>query len=160
MTAPRSPTNQTDIALVFDFGERRIGVAVASTVAGTARELTTLPASDGEPDWVRLDELRREWRPGQFVCGLPYNADGSESAMTARARAFAARLGERYGLVVDMVDERLTSAEAESILRDQRAKGSRRRRTRKQDVDRLAARLIAESWLRDTGINNQTNDDC
>ena len=135
-------------------------MAVASTAAGTASELTTVAARNGEPDWPRVDELLREWRPGQLVCGLPYNADGSESAMTARATAFAAALGERYGLPVDMVDERLTSAEAETILRDRRAEGSKRRRMRKGDVDRLAARLIAESWLRDTGINNQTNDDC
>lgn len=134
--------------MVFDFGERRIGVATANSLSGTASGLATLDARDGRPLGNSLDELLRDWRPDLLVVGLPYNDDGSESAMTDRAREFAAWIGEHSGLEVEMVDERYTSAEAESILRDQRQDGTRTRRTRKQDIDRLAARLIAESWLR------------
>ena len=135
-------------ALVFDFGERRIGVATANSVTGTATGLTTLDARDGRPLGNALDQLLREWQPDLLVVGLPYNEDGSESTMTGRAREFAEWIGTHAGLGVAMVDERFTSAEAESILRDQRQDGTRTRRTRKQDIDRLAARLIAESWLR------------
>lgn len=142
------------IALVLDYGERRIGMAVASAFAGTANPLDTLHGRAGEPDWFTLDRVVAEWQPTVLVIGLPYNADGSDSPMTTKALAFAATLAERYGLRVDTVDERLTSAEAESILRAARQEG-RRRKTRKGDVDRVAATLIAESWLRSTNKNQQ-----
>lgn len=135
-------------ALVFDFGKRRIGVAFANLQAESAAPITTLAARDGEPDWCELDALMAEWRPGILVVGLPYNMDGSESPLTICAREFGERLRDRYGLPVDVLDERLTSAEAGMLLRDQRQSGLRKRRVRREDVDSLAAQLIAESWLR------------
>jgi putative Holliday junction resolvase len=139
----------TDTALVFDYGRRRIGVAIASRVSGTASGIAVLAAKDGQPDWQALDTLVAEWGPDVLVSGLPYNADGSESDMTAEVRHFVALLAERYALDVETVDERLTSAEAEEMLRNQRQSGLRRRRLRKEDVDRAAAVLIGQSWLRE-----------
>lgn len=138
-------------ALVFDFGERRLGVAFANPLAGTAMELTTLPARAGAPEWRTVDKLVLDWEPDMLVVGVPYNMDDSESPMTARAREFAAQLSTRYGLPVETMDERLTSAEASMMLREQRRDGRRKRRVRRADVDRVAARLIAESWLRGVG---------
>jgi len=136
-------------ALVFDYGLRRIGIAAASAVGGTASAVATLTAtSHGDPDWIGIDGLVREWQPEVLVVGLPYNEDGSESRMTGLARRFGQLLAARYGVTAEFVDERFTSVEAASLIRDARRAGVRRRRTRKGDVDRLAARLIAESWLR------------
>lgn len=136
-------------ALVFDYGQRRIGVASASRTAATATALETVDASRvAGPDWAAIDRLVAEWRPAVLVVGLPYNDDGTCSPMTERVREFAVALGSRYALEVELVDERFTSAEAEDMLREERRTGRRRRRIRKGDVDRLAARLIAESWLR------------
>jgi putative Holliday junction resolvase len=137
-----------DNALVFDCGTRRIGVATAHRIASTAAALTTLPARDGLPDWNALDTLVREWQPQVLVVGLPRNADGTDSEMTARAKDFAARLAERYRLPAEMVDERFTSAEAEELLRERRRSGVMTRRVREGDVDSLAAQLIAETWVR------------
>lgn len=135
-------------------------MAVANRLAGTAAGLTVVPARDGQPDWATLDQVIADWGPDVLVSGLPYNADGSESDMTTEVRAFAALLAERYGLAVETVDERLTSAEAETILREQRQAGVRRRRVRKTDVDRVAAVLIAETWLREeTGAETENNGD-
>jgi len=150
VSEPRGQASQPDIVLAFDFGERRIGVAVASTAAGTAGAAGTLAARAGEPDWAGLDRLLAEWQPARLVIGLPYNADGSESAMTAKARRFGAALAQRYALPLAWVDERYTSTDAEQRLREERASG-RRRRLRKQDIDQQAAILIAQSWLRSTG---------
>jgi putative Holliday junction resolvase len=122
---------------------------VANRLTGTASGLTVIAARDGQPDWAAVDKLISEWGPDVLVSGLPYNADGSESDMTNEVRAFTGQLAERYGLVVHTVDERLTSAEAEMILREQRQEGIRRRRVRKTDVDRVAAVLIAQTWLRE-----------
>ncbi len=149
MNLPPARTGHADLALAFDFGTRRIGVAVASTTSGTASVAGSLGARDGEPDWAALDRLLDEWQPARLIVGLPYNADGSESAMTVRARRFGAALAERYDLPLAWVDERFTSAEAEQQLREARANG-RRRRLRKQDIDQQAAVLIAQSWLRTT----------
>ncbi|MBT8421980.1 MAG: Holliday junction resolvase RuvX [Gammaproteobacteria bacterium] len=133
--------------LALDFGLRRIGIASASALSGTASPLTTISARDGEPDWAALDALVAEWRPDLLVLGLPRNIDGSESDMSRRVRAFAALLGERYGIVISLTDERYTSREAEAILKEQRQSGARNRRIKKEDVDSMAATLIAESWL-------------
>jgi putative Holliday junction resolvase len=142
------PAANRDNALVFDFGERRIGVATANRIAGAANALTTLLARDGTPDWPVLDALVREWQPQVLVIGMPRNADGSESAMTARAQAFAATLADRYRLPTETVDERFTSTEAESLLRERRRSVAMTRRVREGDVDSLAAQLIAETWVR------------
>jgi putative Holliday junction resolvase len=137
-----------DNALVFDFGARRIGVATASRISGTATALTTLLARNGTPDWPVLDALVKEWQPQVLIIGLPRNKDGSDSAMTSRAQSFAATLGARYRLPTESVDERFTSTEAESLLRERRRSGAMTRRMREGDIDSLAAQLIAETWLR------------
>lgn len=124
-------------------------MASANRLTGTASTLTVIPARQGEPDWQTLDRLIAEWGPDVLVTGLPYNADGSESDMTNEVQDFKEALARRYKLTVQTVDERLTSAEAEMILREQRQAGVRRRRVRKTDVDRVAAVLIAHTWLRE-----------
>ncbi len=83
------------------------------------------------------------------MIGVPYNVDGTESRLTGLAVSFGLRLGERFGLPVDQVDERLTSMEARMILTEQRRTGQRRRKIRREDIDSLSAKLIAETWLRE-----------
>lgn len=141
-----------DRALVFDFGTRRIGVATANRQAQTATALTTIRASDGVPQWREVAALIGEWQPEVLVFGLPRNADGTDSDMTGRARAFGEWLGERSGLPTQEIDERFTSAEAEALLREQRREGSRARRVRPEDIDRMAAVLIAQTWLRSAPV--------
>lgn len=133
--------------LAIDFGLRRIGIATAILLTKSASPLTTLPASDGEPDWQKLDGLVKEWQPDLLVVGLPYNSDGSWSEMGTLAQAFATKLQGRYDLPVELIDERYTSAEAGSRLKEQRRGGLRNKRLQKEDVDAMAAQLIAESWM-------------
>lgn len=135
-------------------------MASANRLTGTASGLGVIQARDGEPDWQAMDRLVKEWGPDVLVSGLPYNSDGSESDMTKEVRAFVDRLAGRYELRVQTVDERLTSAEAEMILREQRQGGVRRRRVRKTDVDRMAAALIAQAWLQEIpGKETSSNGD-
>ncbi len=91
--------------------------------------------------------MMRDWQPDMAVVGLPYNVDGSESAMTAAARGFAAELARRFGIEVVMVDERYSSLEAEARLQAARESGLRRRRVAKSDVDAAAACVILERWF-------------
>lgn len=131
--------------LGFDYGRRRIGVAVGQRVTRSATPVAAVAAREGGPDWTRLLALVAEWRPTELVVGLPYNADGTPHDLTREAEAFARTLAERSGLAVHTVDERLSSVEAERALRERRAEG--RRRVAKGDVDAAAACVILESWL-------------
>lgn len=133
-------------ALGFDFGSKRIGVAVGQSVTGSASPLGTVAVRDGAPDWPAIDRLVQEWRPGSLVVGLPYNMDLSEQDMTQRARQFAAQLQQRYPAPVHTVDERLSSREAEARLKEWRQQG--RRRVSREDIDGAAACVILESWFR------------
>lgn len=135
------------LALGFDFGARRIGVAIGSGATGAARPLTSIQARDGRPQWSEIDRIAAEWKPSILVVGLPYNSDGSESEMTRRARRFGHRIGNRLKLPVEFADERFSSREAEDRLRLQRHTGVRRRRVRKEDVDEMAATIILQGWM-------------
>ena len=135
------------IVLAFDFGRRRIGVACGDTVSRTAAPLAAVPAGASGPRWQEIDALLREWQPALAVGGLPYNVDGSDSAMTTAAREFAAELARRLGLPVTLVDERYSSREAEGRLKEARESGLRRRRVAKADVDAAAACIILERWF-------------
>ena len=131
--------------LSFDFGLRRIGVAVGQDVTGSASPLGIIANRPEGPDYARLDELVRQWQPTQLVVGMPSHADGSASDMEDLVRDFAAEL-TRYGLPIETVDERYTSIEAEHILKDARAAGTRGRVSREM-IDSAAAVLIAERYL-------------
>jgi putative Holliday junction resolvase len=130
--------------LGFDFGPRKIGVAVGQTVTRSASPLTTLRSRRHKPDWARIEQLIREWRPSEAVVGLPYNMDDSEAVTAPGARRFARQLHGRFGLDVHLVDERLTSLEARRQLGGDA--------TSLELIDAMAAKLILETWLTDTAI--------
>jgi putative Holliday junction resolvase len=136
------------VLLAFDFGVRRIGVAVGQTLTGTATAAGALPCHDGTPDWAAVEAFLARWSPSRLLVGLPYNMDGTETTTTAACRRFGLELGRRSGLPVEFVDERLTSAAAYDELRGARRSGSRTRRIRPEDIDAHAARLILETWLK------------
>lgn len=144
MRATRNLTRPRTI-LSFDFGLRRIGVAVGQDVTGSASPLGIIANRQEGPDYARLDELIRQWQPTQLVVGMPSHADGSASDMEDLVRDFTAEL-TRYGLPIETVDERYTSIEAERVLKDARAAGTRGRISREM-IDSAAAVLIAERYL-------------
>ncbi|HSQ08979.1 MAG TPA: Holliday junction resolvase RuvX [Chromatiaceae bacterium] len=125
--------------LGFDYGPRKIGVAVGQTITGSASPLTTIRSHGERPDWARIEGLIREWQPKAAVVGLPYNMDDSETELAPRARRFARQIEGRFGLQVHLVDERLTSLEARRQLG--------REATSLEVVDAMAAKLILETWL-------------
>jgi len=137
-------TPETIIA--FDFGLRRIGVAVGQQVTHSANPLETIKNGEHGPDWPRIETLVREWRPQRLIVGLPLHADGTASDIGDHVREFVAALG-RFDLPVDTVDERYSSLEAEAMLKSQREAGLRGRIS-KEAIDSAAATLIAERWLK------------
>jgi len=136
--------------LGFDFGARRIGVAVGQTVTGNASPLITLTSRHGRPDWEAIGRLVEQWRPHALVVGLPVHMDGSIHELAAPVQAFAAELGTRYALPVELIDERLSShAAQERAAGDGRGRGVGR--AWKEQLDRLAAQVILETWLAHQG---------
>jgi putative Holliday junction resolvase len=133
--------------LAFDYGLRRIGVAVGNLVTSTAEPLGTVRADRGEPDWGAIAVHVNAWLPGIAVVGVPCNMDGSPGELTRPAEEFAAGLATRFGLEVVTVDERLSSREAEDVLRQRRRAGTLGRRIRREDVDMEAARVLLRQWL-------------
>ena len=135
------------VVLAFDYGQKRIGIASGDTLTRTAAPRGTYANSPSGPDWSGIDREIRLLAPDLLVVGAPYNDDGTPGRMEGLASAFALELAARYGLQVERMDEGYSSAEAGSLLRDQRASGQRRRQVRKGDVDSAAAAIILASWL-------------
>jgi putative Holliday junction resolvase len=129
--------------LAFDFGERRIGVAVGELELGIAHPLETIDAAANDARFARISALLQDWRPVLLVVGLPLTLDGAEHRLTGLARRFAQRLQGRFDIETRLVDERLTSVEAQ---RDARASGMSARDS-KRHVDPLAAKLILEAFF-------------
>ncbi len=138
--------------LAFDFGEKRIGAAVGDTVTFTARPLKTVET--GLPGALKLVT---EWGPKALIVGLPVNEDGSDQAITTKARAFAKELAARCKLPVHFADERYSSRAADDVLRDARASGAMPRRVKKGDRDGQAAKIILEQWLKEAGAPAQAS---
>ena len=130
------PERASRTVLAFDFGLKRIGVAVGEPELGTAHPLTAIAAA-GDARFVAIEKLVHEWKPAQLVVGVPLSVEGSPHLVTRQAERFARRLHGRFGLPVATVDERFTSVEAESRLR-----GAKRK-----PVDSVAAQLMLEQYF-------------
>lgn len=118
------------VVLAFDFGTRRIGVAIANPVTQIARPLATVPARS-DVRWQRIAALIDEWAPMQLVVGVPRHPDGAPHQMTAQAEKFARQLAGRYRLPVAAVDERYSTTVVAGAV----------------DVDAAAAAVILQQWL-------------
>lgn len=132
--------------LAFDFGKRRIGVAVGQQVTFSASPLKVVANDPAGPDWQMIAALVSDWRPHRLIVGMPAHADGSASDIAKDVEDFIDDLG-RYALPVESVDERYSSLEAEHRLKSERAAGMRGRIT-KDMIDSASAVLIAERWLK------------
>jgi putative Holliday junction resolvase len=139
-----APTAVSGTLIGFDFGAKRIGLAVGETSTRIANPLGAIEAEANEARLREIDRVVAEWRPVALVVGEPHHSDGSAHEVARLAAKFARRLAARYRIPVVMVDETLTSATAEAELR-----ATRTRAARKTDVDALAATIILQSYLDD-----------
>jgi putative Holliday junction resolvase len=128
--------------LAFDFGTRRIGVAVGVTLTGSARPLTTIDAPEGAAREAALARVIEEWRPDVLVVGLPVHADGTAHSVTTKARRFGEHLRDRFAIPVEYADERHTSELANAALAGRGRQGREQR-------DQVAAQIILQGWLDD-----------
>ena len=131
--------------LAFDFGLRRIGVAVGQQVTASANPLAVIQNGENGPDWNAIGELVRQWQPARIIVGMPTRADGSPSEISRHVNGFISALA-RFDRPIETEDEQYSSLEAAELLKSERALGLRGR-IRKEMIDSTAATLIAERWL-------------
>jgi putative Holliday junction resolvase len=146
--ADPQPNNQTALkpqgcVLAFDFGEKRIGVAVGEHLLGIAHPLITIESETNDERFRIISELVAEWRPSLLVVGLPLTTEGEEHALTLLSKKFSRRLDGRFGLPVVMVDERYTSVEASRTLKEMGVSA----RKQKPMLDAVAAQHILQSYF-------------
>lgn len=129
--------------LAFDFGLKRIGVAVGTRQTGTTQMLTPLAANEGQPDWDKVNRLLGEWKPDRLLVGIPLAIDGSELSVTPNARKFMNRLHGRFGIPVEAIDERVSTKEARQQLFDYGGY----KKLQQHSVDSLVAELLLQQWF-------------
>lgn len=131
-----------ETVLGFDFGLKRIGVAVGNTVIRQAQALTIIDAATNEAKFAAIAALVASWQPARCIVGMPFHPDGAEHEMSVRCRRFANQLHGRYGLPAVLVDERYTSA----VLGQQRG----------ERIDDRAAALILQQYFDDNADANSS----
>lgn len=139
-STPRTQHSRSGAVLAFDYGLRRIGVAVGEAALGIAHPLMVIEAV--EP-WEQVAELVAEWSPSAFVVGMPVHDDGRHHELSGAVRRFSSQLDRRFGLPVHLVDERFSSSEAASHLREAGVRG----RAQKPHLDAFAATAILQAWF-------------
>lgn len=136
----------SDTYLGFDFGTKKIGVAVGQTTTATASPLQTIPSIRQAPDWDSIGRLIQQWQPAGLVVGVSRQHDGSDNPVTPRMLKFCRQLEGRYQLPVFQQDETLSTYEAKQLLFDEVSVNA----TKLWAVqDQLAAQLILQTWLND-----------
>jgi len=127
------------VVIGFDFGLKRIGVAIGQTITQTATPESIVKSKDGKPDWEHISKLFSEWRPCAILVGLPMRLNGEEQALTQPARKFGQRLSGRYNRPVFYIEEQLSSVEAENRAMKNNIKS--------KHIDDHAAQIILQNWL-------------
>lgn len=140
---PRPATRDTGTVLAFDYGTKRTGVAVGDFETRLAHPLATIAAVENRARFAEIGRLIAEWRPVLVVVGAPSRADGTEHPVGRLARRFAQQLQGRFGIRAELVDEHLSSHDAELSLRESGARGARL----KAGIDAVAAQRILESFF-------------
>lgn len=149
--AIQAQLNGKGTVLAFDFGEKRIGIALGEHMLGIAHPLTTINVESNDDRFKQIAELVSEWKPSVLIVGLPLSLDGEEHEVTLLCKKFARRLDGRFSLPVVMIDERLSSIEAESSLKEMGITG----RKQKPMLDQVAAQHILQSYFDQMAQENQ-----
>lgn len=132
------PERSDQTLLSFDFGEKRIGVAVGQTISRTAQPLTILQVHNGKIDWQGISRLIEDWQPDALIVGMPTNYAGELFGLAERVRRFCRQLDGRYHRPVHTMNENLSSKEARNRLT---------KKSLRDPLDAYAAQVILESWI-------------
>jgi putative Holliday junction resolvase len=139
-----SSQNQTEGNIIgFDFGEKRIGVAIGNNISKSAQALITIESASSNQKFEAIQKIMDEWQPVSIVVGVPFNVDGSEHNVTNLCKKFAKQLEQKYALPIHLIDERYTSIEASYEIHDKKIDLKKK----KLLIDQIAAKIILQSYL-------------
>jgi len=127
----------------FDFGQKRIGVAIGNNISKTAQALITINSASNNQKFEVIQKIIEEWQPISIVVGVPFNVDGSEHKVTNLSKKFAKQLEQKYSLPIHLIDERYTSIEANHEIKDKK----KDLKKKKLLIDQIAAKIILQSYL-------------
>lgn len=135
-----------DIVIGFDFGIKKIGVAVGQKLTCTAQPLTVLSSTHGTPNWIDINNIYSEWKPIILIVGLPLQLNGTEQPITILAKNFAFQLQNKFPVTVKMHDERFSTSEAR-LSQQKKYYNDNLQNYTKHQIDAIAAAIILKSWL-------------
>ena len=127
----------------FDFGQKRIGVAIGNNISKSAQALITIESTSSNQKFEVIQKIMDEWQPVSIVVGVPFNVDGSEHKVTNLCKKFAKQLEQKYALPIHLIDERYTSIEASYEIQDKKIDLKKK----KLLIDQIAAKIILQSYL-------------
>ncbi len=127
----------------FDFGQKRIGVAIGNNISKSAQALITIESTSSNQKFEVIQKIMDEWQPVSIVVGVPFNVDGSEHKVTNLCKKFAKQLEQKYALPIYLIDERYTSIEASYEIQDKKIDLKKK----KLLIDQIAAKIILQSYL-------------
>jgi len=130
----------------FDYGQRRIGIAIGVIDLQTANPLTTILVPPSGIPWDEITTIIKEWQPSTLIVGTVNHATQNNNAIQEQVQNFCKNLNKRYHLPVETIDESNTSVKAYEILKDLRSKGQRKK-INKMDIDKASAAIILDSWF-------------
>ena len=136
-------TEEPGVVMAFDYGLRNIGIAIGQNITKSASTFYVIKAKEGEPDWIKLDSIVKEWEPALFIVGDPFNMDGTKSEFQKRISHFSTELKNRYKIRLHMMDERLTTKEAKERIKTESSE--LKKSTNKHSI---SAQIILEDWFR------------
>ena len=136
-------TEESSVVMAFDYGLRNIGIVIGQNITKSASTFYSVKAKEGKPDWIKLDSIVEEWQPGLFIVGDPFNMDGTKSEFQKKIAKFSTELKKRYEIELHMIDERLTTKEAEERIKD-KADGIKDSANKHS----ISAQIILEDWFR------------
>ena len=134
---------ESGVVMAFDFGLRNIGIAIGQNITKSASTFYAIKAKEGEPDWMKLDSIVKEWEPSLFIVGDPINMDGTKSEFQKRIIKFSNDLKRRYAINIYKMDERLTTKEAKERIKDE-SNGLQASANKHS----ISAQIILEDWFR------------
>ena len=137
---------ESGVVMAFDYGLRNIGIAIGQKITKSASTFYAIKAKEGVPDWIKLDSIIEEWEPSLFIVGDPFNMDGTKSEFQKKIVNFSSGLKKRYGVEIQMIDERLTTKEAK--YRMERESNLLKTSANKHSI---SAQIILEDWFRSAG---------
>ena len=139
-----SSRNQREGNIIgFDFGQKRIGVAIGNNISKSAQALITIESASSNQKFEAIQKIMDEWQPVSIVVGVPFNVDGSEHKVTNLCKKFAKQLEQKYALPIHLIDERYTSIEASYEIQDKKIDLKKK----KLLIDQIAAKIILQSYL-------------